>query len=207
MAQITKIEEQKNKKRVNIFVDGDFFCGIGKETAVSFRLKTGMEINEKILNEMVFESETKSAFEKGIDYLASRMHSKSELAQKLLKKGYTSEVIDAAIKKLESYSYVNDEIFSKWFFETNSKYSVRVIEGKLRQKGVDNKIIEKVSKNSNPNKDYELCVKFSQKYLKTKSVETREEIQKMYAFLARKGFDFELIKKVCRAQLNKDLED
>ena len=41
MSEITKIEDQKNKKRVNIFVDDAFFCGLHKETAVTFGLKIG----------------------------------------------------------------------------------------------------------------------------------------------------------------------
>ena len=44
MAVITKIELQKNKSRVNIFVDDSFFCGLNKETAVIFGLKENKEI-------------------------------------------------------------------------------------------------------------------------------------------------------------------
>ena len=39
MPVITKIETQKNKSRVNIFVDDSFFCGLNKETAIIFKLK------------------------------------------------------------------------------------------------------------------------------------------------------------------------
>ena len=64
MAIITKIEEQKNKKRVNIFVDDAFFCGLNKETAVVFKLKVGSEIDEELIKDAVFDSEVKSAIEK-----------------------------------------------------------------------------------------------------------------------------------------------
>ena len=47
MPVITKIETQKNKSRVNIFVDDSFFCGLNKETAILFGLKENKEI-EKI---------------------------------------------------------------------------------------------------------------------------------------------------------------
>ena len=52
MAVITKIEQQKNKARVNIFVDDAFFCGLLKETAVIFKLKVGKEIDETVLKEL-----------------------------------------------------------------------------------------------------------------------------------------------------------
>ena len=63
MSVITKIETQKNKSRVNIFIDDSFFCGLNKETAVIFGLKVGKEIDEESLRQAVFESEVKSAFE------------------------------------------------------------------------------------------------------------------------------------------------
>ena len=37
---------QKNKSRVNIFVDDSFFCGLNKETALNFKLKINKEIDE-----------------------------------------------------------------------------------------------------------------------------------------------------------------
>ena len=95
MATITKIEEQKNKKRVNIFVDDAFFCGLNKETAVKFSLKVGKEITEEKLKEACFDSEVKSAFEKASNILGIRMHSKKEIFDKLFKKGYEKQVIDA----------------------------------------------------------------------------------------------------------------
>ena len=64
MAKITKIEGQKNKARVNIFVDEAFFCGLEKETAIIFGLKVGSEVDEGKLSKAIAESETKRAFNK-----------------------------------------------------------------------------------------------------------------------------------------------
>ena len=51
MSVITKIEQQRNKSRVNIFVDDSFFCGLERETAAVFGLKTGKQVNEEYLKE------------------------------------------------------------------------------------------------------------------------------------------------------------
>ena len=69
MGIITKIEDQKNKKRFNIFVDNAFFCGLMKETAILANLKVGKEINEDELNKLIFNSEVKMAFEKALKKL------------------------------------------------------------------------------------------------------------------------------------------
>jgi regulatory protein len=129
VAIITKIEEQKNKKRVNIFVDDAFFCGISKETALVFRFKVGSVVDENVLQDAIFESEVKRAFEKASDYLSVRMHTKKELFEKLLKKGYQTEVISKAIEKLEEYHFVDDGMMAKEYILQNSKYFI-IIGGK-----------------------------------------------------------------------------
>ena len=202
MSVITKIEEQKNKKRVNIFVDDAFFCGLNKETAVIFRLKTGNQIDEKTLKEAVFDSEVKSATEKGVDYIGSRMHSKKELYDKLIKKGYEKQVVLKALEKLEEYHYVDDRLFAKQFVEQNKKYSTKMLENKLKQKGISSDIIFEILGNDDEKSDLELCKKYAQKYAKSKDLKAEGAIQKMYASLARKGFSFDVIKKACKAEIN-----
>ena len=195
MAIITNIEEQKNKKRFNIFVDDAFFCGLNKETAVLFRLKVGKEIDENTLKEAVFESEVKSAFEKGASLLETRMHSKKELFDKLLKKNFEKRVIQKAIEKLEEYHYVDDFLFAKTYAQQNKKYSKKMIENKLLQKGVSSDIIHEFICDFDDENEIEICFRQAEKYAKNKDLSNDNIIQKMYASLARKGFSFEIIKK------------
>ncbi len=201
MAVITKIEEQKNKKRFNIFVDGAFFCGLNKETAVVYGLKEGKIIDSDRLEQAVFESEVKSAFEKGIDYIASRMHTKKELFDKLIKKGFSKEVVIRAIEKLEDYGYVNDDAFAKQFVVQNQKYSKRMLEIKLKTKGVANDIISAYVSDDLSESEEVLCEKQARKYIKNKDMSSPEQIKKLFASLARRGFEFDLIKKTCKKLL------
>lgn len=206
MAIITKIEEQKNKKRVNVFVDDAFFCGLNKETAVIFRLKVGLEVDDNKLKEAVFESEVKSAFEKGADLITSRMHSKKELFEKLLKKNFDENVILKAIEKLEEYRYVDDFLFAKTYAEQNKKYSKKMIENKLKQRGISSDIIVDIFSDYEENSDLELCEKYAEKYVKSKDIKKEGMIQKMYASLLRKGFSYDTIKKACKSVINEDCD-
>lgn len=208
MAVITKIEEQKNKKRVNIFVDDAFFCGLCKETAVVFRLKVGNIVDENKLTEAIFESEVKMAFDKASEYLGIRMHTKKELFDKLLKKGYEKDVISRAIEKLEEYHYVDDSLFAKQFLMQNSNYSKRMIENKLKQKGVTSEIVSKTTEIRDDGDEFALCKKLAEKYAKSKDLSKENAVQKMYASLIRKGFSFENVKKATNEVLKSlDIED
>jgi SOS response regulatory protein OraA/RecX len=46
----------------------------------------------------------------------------------------------------------------------------------------------------------------AKKYLKSKEVNDIKDIQKMQASLARKGFDFDTIKKVCKITIKSEEE-
>ena len=46
--------------------------------------------------------------------------------------------------------------------------------------------------------EFELCLLQAKKYLKSKKINDIKDVQKMQASLARKGFDFDTIKKVCK---------
>ena len=198
MAIITKIETQKNKSRVNIFVDDSFFCGLNRETAVVFGLKIGKEVDENKLKNVLFESEVQTAFDKSLDIVGRRMHSKRELKQKLVTKGYCSEVIERVIEKLEQYHYVDDELFAKQFANSNQKLSKKILKEKLNLKGVSPDIVLEIIENRSEEDEYGLCFAQANKYLKSKQIKSYQDLVKMQASLARKGFDFEIIKKVCK---------
>ena len=206
MPVITKIETQKNKSRVNIFVDDSFFCGLNKETAVIFGLKENKEVDEEKLKVAIFESEVKSAFEKSLDYLGRRMYTKKELIERLTQKGYKKEVAERVIEKLEENRYIDDKLFAKQFFQSNGHLSKRVIQGKLIQKGVANDIISDIIEERTGESEFELCLLQAKKYLKSKKVNDIKDIQKMQASLARKGFDFDTIKKVCKITVKSEEE-
>lgn len=197
MAEITKIEEQKNKKRVNIFVDDAFFCGLLKETAIIFGLKVGKTIDSETLSRAVHESEVKRAFEKSMYYLGSRMYSSKEIFDKLIQKGFERNAIIEAIDKLKEYRYIDDELFAKQFMEQNKRYSKLMLENKLKAKGVSNSIINTILSEYNNGSEVEICRNLAQKYIKSHDVSLENGKQKMYASLARKGFSFDIIKSVC----------
>ncbi len=207
MAIITKIEEQKNKKRVNIFVDNAFFCGLTKETAIIFKLKVGSEVNQKQLEEAIFASEVNRAFEKASDYIGSRMHTKKELYDKLLKKGFEKSVADKAVKKLEEYHYVDDALFARQYVGVYKKYSKKMLMCKLLEKGVSKDIIEEALVTREDEDELEACKKHAKAYIKGKDVSDKESVQKLFASLARRGYSFDIIKKATKSVLCEDCED
>ena len=201
MPEITKIEEQKNKRRVNIFVDNAFFCGMLKETVIKNALKVGTQIDEQRLTKIALDSDTQSAFEKATDYLAGRMHTAKELSDKLIKKGYEKQAVSGAILKLKEYKYIDDELFAKEFVDQNRKMSKKMLESKLLSKGVDKAIVSHCLENFDGSAELELLKKQVEKYVNCHDVTNRSGKEKMIASFLRKGFTFDMIQKAIKSIL------
>ncbi|MBQ8468543.1 MAG: RecX family transcriptional regulator [Clostridia bacterium] len=204
MVKITDITNQKNKNKFNLFVDGEFYSGILKETAVANNFFVGKEIDENLLADILIESETKQAFEKASNYLATRLHSKFELRMKLIKKEFSSRAIELALNRLEDYGYVNDKEFAKAFAAQNSKLSRQMISQKLSSKGVSKDIIAEVVCAADPENEFQKALTVAEKYLKGKDKDSVRD--KLYISLARKGFDGQTIKNVINKLYNTDID-
>ena len=72
------------------------------------------------------------------------------------------------------------------------------------QKGVSADEISEIIESRTDEDEYNLCMEQARKYLKSKTVSDLKDVQKFQACLARKGFDFDTIKKVSREVLKTD---
>lgn len=204
MVEITNIENQKNKDKFNLFVDGQFYSGIMKETAIANNFFVGKKIEKNVLDKILIESESKMAFGKASDLLATRLHSKDELKLKLIKKGFSKDAINLAINKLEDYGYINDAEFANLFVQSNSKLSKQMLKNKLSTKGISSQIIDDVISSISADDEFENAIRLAEKYLKNKNLDECKD--KLYAFLARKGFSHSVIKQTILRVANVDVD-
>ncbi len=191
MATITNITLQKNKSRANIFLNGEFVCGLNNITIVKNGLKIGTVIQKENLLKIYNESEMEGAYEKALSLLSRQKYTKKAIVDKLKAKGYDAEIIENVINKLAEYGYINDEDFVKSFVNCNTTKSRRAIEANLMQKGIKREVIKEVLEDSTTKEsEREKCVLASQKYMKNKILDD-SVAKKLKAHLMYKGFMFE----------------
>lgn len=191
MPIITNISVQtKNKKRCNLFIDGEFFCAMSVETAVLNRLKSGMEIDSEKLQEIVIESDKKEALAKATEYLSKNLKTKRQVKEYLLKKGYSEHVVYYCIDKLKEYNYINDEEYSRRYIESVSKnQGKKLVEYKLMMKGVKKQDIESAYDEVDVDQKQN-AKEVAKKHLKNKEL-TKENIAKTYRYLIGRGFSYD----------------
>jgi len=200
--RITSIEPQKrHSKRFNLYIDGEFFCGISEDTIVRKNLKIGQTFTKAELDNLLQEEQYSKAFDKALHLLAYRPRSEKEIKDKLEKKDFHSKIIKRVIKELKKEDLLNDEKFTQlWIANRNllkpsGKY---VLEKELRQKGVKEDIIRKIiAQELDKEQELKLALKAAEKKKQIYQALPRlERQQKMSQFLARRGFSWETIKKV-----------
>lgn len=191
MKTITAITAQeRNKDRVNLFVDGEFFAGVSLEIVLKLRLKIGDAVEEDRLKEILTEAERTDAIQKAADYVLKTFKTKRQVKDYLIKKGYSEDVAWATVDKLKEYGYIDDKEYSKRFIESTSKtQGRRLIEYKLMMKGVKKEDIALAYEDAETD-DKVNARALAEKYLRNKD-KTKENVIKAYKYLIGKGFSYE----------------
>ena len=191
MPKITDISYQnKNKKRCNLFLDGEFLCGLSLESVIKFRLKVGQEIEKDALTELIKDNERIEALSKAADYVSKSLKTKRQVKDYLLRKGYSEELAWEIVDKLKEYDYINDKEYSKRYIESVSKtQGKRLVEYKLMSKGVKKDDIEHAYTETDINSKENAKI-VVEKYLRNKE-KTKENIAKAYRYLIGRGFSYD----------------
>ena len=189
MGKITRLEVQaRHKDRVNLYIDDVFVTGLTLDTAVKNGLKIGKDVDKKFVIDMIFDSEKQSAFNKTANYMKSSIKTVKQIKEYLKKKGYDEAVINAVVEKLKEYKYLDDSQYVTAFVNTNkSKYGVRKLREKLKQKGVAD---ANLSVLDDYEEDVDALKKVAEKYMSHKE-KTPENYNKLYRFLAMRGYNFD----------------
>ena len=139
-----------------------------------------------------------SALHKGIELLARREHSVHELTQKLRAKGYSHNEVDSAIESLTSENLVCDERFTEAYIRArlNRGMGPLKIWSELRQKGVDDSLVQALTEASGVNWDQQALAIYESKF-GFEAPSDSKEWNKRARFMQSRGFSPSTIRSVC----------
>lgn len=207
---LTLLESQKkDPSRVNLHIDGNFFCGISVNTIIKYSLYVGKEITQEILDELFFSELEGRFFDRAIGFLERAPKTERQVRMYLKdlsfkKKGKWFDTLDAdilskiaekVIEKLNEYKYIDDEKFAELFVASRTKNKPRgkeVLIMELLSKGVSKDIAKKVV-NLLVEDEYSLMIETYKKKYKEEKITMND--RKKIDFLRRKGFNWDLIEK------------
>lgn len=205
MRVITAITPQvKDAKRCNIFLDGEFFCGMTLEAVMKNRLRVGASVTEEQLEQIQLQNERSAALDKALNHLTASVKTVKQIRDFLRDKGYTPTVINYVVDKLKEYGFLSDEDYARRFTETYSnKKGVKLMRVELRRKGVAEEIVDGVL--DDVGSQAEAAAVLAKKYMKGKEADLKT-VQKLYRHLLSKGFTYDDARTAVMSVTNEDLE-
>lgn len=190
MKTITELKTQaKNAKRVSVYLDGQYYCGLDLQTVVKNRLKVGLSLEESEFIDIQRESEFSACYNSALNLISKSVKTEKEVSDKLIKKGYLKEIVEEVIEKVKSYGFIDDKNYAERYVSTYKNVKgKRLIALELKKKGVSEKDYKEILDETDSQQEtaYNLAVK----YLKNKAIDEKT-IRKCYNYLLSKGFSYD----------------
>jgi len=200
--KITKIEPQKRRpNRFSVFIDGRFAFGMDGVDILYYNLEENAEISRERLDclnrEVVFEKAKDAA----LRYVGFQARSEKEVRDKLAE-DYPDEVIERVAELLKSYSYLDDKAYARDFLErkvAGAHNGLAKVRWELRQRGVDDSVVDEAVSEMGLGGDDEAAAALSALEGRLRGAEfpeDRKERNRLYGYLARRGFSGGVIREV-----------
>ena len=192
------------KSRYRILLDEQFAFVLYKSELSRYKIKLGAEISEEVYQEIRTEIVLKRAKKYALNLLTDMDRTSDQLVKKLEASEYPEDIIEAAIRYVESFGYVDDTRYACNFIESRKRNkSKKEIYMLMRQKGIESSVIDEAMEQCYGEDD---SLEAIQKILLKKKYSDEEmdykEKQKIYAAIMRKGFSYDDIRRAIQVYGN-----
>ena len=141
-----------------------------------------------------------SPYEEAVRFLATRPRSVGEIRRHLHGKRYEETTIDGAIDRLRAQRYVDDLDFAKYWIEQRSRFRPkgdRALVSELTSRGVARETINAALGELPPESEADRARRaIARQVARWRSLGAGERNRKIHAYLAARGFDYDVIEEV-----------
>ncbi|MBX3010520.1 MAG: RecX family transcriptional regulator [Caldilineaceae bacterium] len=187
---ITRLQvQQKNKERVNIFLNDDYAFSLDLMLAAG--LKKGQVLATAEIAALQAEDEGKRAYAAALTFLGQRARSQTEVEQRLQQRDFSPTAIDQTVARLQQEGYLNDTTFGEQWVANRQRFrprSERALRYELRRKGMDATVVDAVLEEAAIDEDAAAWAALEPKLARWQGLDHTALMQKAGGFLARRGF-------------------
>lgn len=203
MLTITDIVPQKKEGRVNIYIDGEFFCGLSEKIVVKYNLKIDLKLEKKKLLAILKEDQFEKAKNVAFRFLSFRLRTKKEVEKKLLEKGFHPQIIEQTIEYLLKNGFLDDQQFIEAWLKDREKIKpsgILKIQKELKEKGIEPFLIEKTINQLRKDEKVLARQALEKKLARFEKLPVGEKKKKIKNFLYSRGFSpqtiWEILKEI-----------
>jgi regulatory protein len=181
-------------------VDGRVVAVLSLESVERLQLSPGKSV-AGLQQELEREAGAVKVFDRALNMLALRARSSRELARSLVRKGEEPSLVDRAIAKLTEQGLLDDAAFAESFTRSKvlgAKQSRRRVQQGLAKKGVARDVSDAAISTVFEEEGVDqrgIVLETARKKLRSLAkLEPLVRRRRLYAFLARRGYDLEDIR-------------
>lgn len=195
--------EELSASRSKVYIDGEFAFVLYKSELRRYHLCVGEEIAQKDYDEIWNKVLPKRAKLRAMNLLAKREYTEKQMYDRLSAGFYPDKIIREALAYVADFHYTDDLRYACDYIsgheETRSR---RRIEQDLIGKGIDRDTLERAWAKWEEQGGSQDEAAMIRKLLKKRGYDTEHaeisQRQKAYAFLLRKGFSGEAVRKALK---------
>jgi regulatory protein len=197
--------------RFSVSVDGRVVAVLSLESVERLQLSPGKSV-AGMQQELEREAGAVKVFDRALNMLALRARSSQELSRSLVRKGEEKALVDRAIEKLTEQGLLDDAAFAESFTRSKvlgAKQSRRRVQQGLAKKGVARDVSDAAIATVFRDEEIdqrEVVLETARKKLRSLAkYEPMVRRRRLYAFLARRGYDMEDI-RAAMSEVGEELE-
>lgn len=196
---VTKTEPL-TKTKFKVYIDGQFAFVLYKGELSRFHIREGEEISGETVTKIHEEVIKKRAKLRAMHLLEDMDRTEAALREKLRLGYYPEEAVDEAVRYVKSFGYLDDARYAENFVRSRQgSKSAREIQALLLKKGLSGDMIEAVfekCREDSGDAEQEAVRKILKKKRFDPDMADEAQIQKIYAYLGRKGFRYDTVRQV-----------
>lgn len=201
--KITALEvQQRNKTRVNVYLDGEYAFSLTMIEAA--RLRREQVLSDAEIAELRARDAVEYALEQAVRFLSYRPRSIREIRQNLKEKGTDAPVIDQVIDRLEALGYVDDLAFARYWVQNRDEFRPKgplALRQELNHKGVSPRLIDQALDELDfADAAYRAALQQSRRW---QALDRQQFRAKLYPYLARRGF----LAETCQDAIDRLIEE
>lgn len=190
--------EKGKADKIHISIDGKYTMTVDATYWYGLGIKNKTEIDDEQLMQLKSCVNFRRAFNKAVELISRREHSRKEVVTKLTQRNYADVAEDVA-DELESRGYLDDVRFAQMYakeLKDRKGYGKRRIVQELYLKGIDRDIIQDVTEETDEDPTENIKEIIRRKYIKC--LDNEKGINRTINGLVRYGYSYSDIKKALK---------
>jgi len=193
---ITRLIASKGRNpKVKVYLDGEYAFSLESVVALEAGLRPESDLSTEQFKKLEVANKLRLALSAAERLIAFRPRSEAELRQKLMRKGFTEDVIMQALDRLRLGGLVDDAAFARYWAENRAAFrprGQRLVQAELRQKGVASEVVQEATTNLDDAEGAYFAGLKKARLLH--GYDYKEFSRKIGGYLRRRGYDYDAIK-------------